>query len=451
MSDEGKVKGEGSVGPRGGSRPFPGTPEALRNLIEYAADAFFVHDHRGRILEVNRRACESLGYACEELLALSIQDLEAEVSGEDLIRLWSRLAPGQPVTVDGRHRRKDGTTFPVEVRVGLFEVGGEGSLILALARDVTERKWAEERLLESERRFRQLFEQSVEALFLHDEEGRLVDCNREAYRSLGYRREELLELHLSDFVVDLIPPSERETRRDTPWKRALGGTRTEVSFHENRHRRKDGTTFPVEVGIGSIEHGGRRLILASCRDITERKALEEALAHRASHDSLTGLPNGTVFRERLAQALSRSSRRGDRVAVMFLDLDDFKNVNDSLGHHMGDRLLVAVAERLRSCVRTEDTVARLHGDEFVVLLEDLTREDETLRVAERILKAMRRTFVLGGQEIHVTPSLGVALSPADGEARSGRDLVEDADEAMYRVKRAGGDGFHLFGEGDETP
>jgi len=445
VSGAGRIGGEEPVG------QFSERPEVLRSLIEYAADAFFVHDLEGRLLDVNQMACDSLGYACEELLELRVQDVEAGVPAEELVRTWGRMTPGTPVTVDGLHRRKDGSVFPVEVRLGLLEIEGR-PLVLAIARDVTKRKEAEERLLESERRFRQLFEQSVDALFLHDEEGRIVDCNKEACRSLGYGREELLQLRLSNFVVDLIPPSERESRPDTPWRRALrGGPAAEFSFHENRHRRKDGTTFPVEVGIGSIEHGGRRLILASVRDITERKVLEEALAHRASHDNLTGLPNGTVFRERLAQALSRSSRRGDRVAVMFLDLDDFKNVNDSLGHHMGDRLLVAVAERLRSCVRTEDTVARLHGDEFVVLLEDLTREDETLRVAERILKAMRRTFVLGGREIHVTPSLGVALSPADGEARSGRDLVEDADEAMYRVKRAGGDGFHLFGEGDETP
>jgi diguanylate cyclase (GGDEF)-like protein/PAS domain S-box-containing protein len=431
-----------------GGEPFPGSPEALRSLIECAADAFFVHDFEGRILDVNRRACTSLGYACEELLGLSIQDVETGVSGEELAEAWGSLVPGQPVTVDGCHRRKDGATFPVEVRIGLFEVGGR-PLILALARDVTERKEAEERLLESERRFRQLFEQSVEALFLHDEDGRLVDCNREACRSLGYTREELLSLTLSDFVVDLIPPDEREARDDTPWRHALGGEpRADVVFHENEHRRKDGATFPVEVGIGSIEYGGRRLILASCRDITERKELEERLAHQASHDPLTGLPNRRLFDERLEQALSRSSRRGDRVAVMFLDIDDFKRVNDSLGHRAGDRLLVAVAERLRGCVRTEDTVARLHGDEFAVLLEDLTGEDEAVRVARRILEAMRRVFVLDG-ETSITSSLGIALGPAD--RAPGRDLVEAADRAMYRAKNAGKNGLHLFREEDENP
>jgi len=447
--EQGKIENEEPVGTGDRSRPFSERPEVLRSLIEYAADAFFVHDLEGRLLAANQMACDSLGYACEELLEMRVQDVEAGASAEELARAWGRLAPGRPVTLEGLHRRKDGSVFPVEVRVGLLEAEGR-PLVLAIARDVTERKEAEELLLESERRFRQLFEQSVEALLLHDEHGNIVDCNAEACRSLGYSREELLGLNLSDFVVDLIPPEERELRDDTPWQRALRGgpPNNAVSFHENLHRRKDGSTFPVEVGIGSIEYGGRRLILASCRDITERKRLEEALAHRASHDALTGLPNRTLFEERLDQAVSRSRRRGDRVAVIFLDLDGFKPVNDSLGHRTGDLLLAAVAERMRACIRKEDTVARIGGDEFVVLLEDITRDEEAVGAARRILGAMRRPFVLGDRVVSITASLGVASSGPDLQAGK-RDLVSDADRAMYRAKRAGGDGIRLFDAEDE--
>jgi len=434
----------------GASRSFAGNPEVLRSLVEYAADAFFVHDYEGRILDANRQACDSLRYPCDELLGLRVQDVEVGLSSEEMTRAWGRMVPGHPVTLNGVHRRKDGSTFPVEVRVGLVEVEGR-MLMLALARDVTERKEAEELLQESERRFRQLFEQSVDALFLHDEEGRIVDCNKEACRSLGYARRELLELSIEEIAEDVIPASEREARDDTPWRRALRAEHPgSVSFHENRHRRKDGSTFPVEVGIGSVEYGGRRLILASCRDITERKAMEDALSHRASHDGLTGLPNRQLFEERLKQAISRSDRRGARIAVIFVDLDDFKTVNDSLGHRVGDRLLVAAAERLRACTRTEDTVARLGGDEFVVLLEDLSGEEEALRVARRALKAMRRPFVLDGHELSVTSSLGVTVRSSTDKPRDRkRDLVDEADKAMYEAKTAGKDGVRLYRTEDE--
>jgi diguanylate cyclase (GGDEF)-like protein/PAS domain S-box-containing protein len=431
--------------PEGASRSFAGNPKVLRSLVEYAADAFFVHDYEGHILGANRQACDSLRYSCDELLELRVQDVEVGLSSEEMTRAWGRMVPGHPVTLDGVHRRKDGSTFPVEVRVGLVEVEGR-LLMLALARDVTERKEAEDLLQESERRFRQLFEQSVDALFLHDEEGRIVDCNKEACRSLGYARGELLELSIEEVAEDVIPASEREARDDTPWRRALRAEHPgSVSFHVNRHRRKDGTTFPVEVGIGSIEHRGRRLILASCRDITVRKELEEALSHQASHDGLTGLPNRQLFAERLAQALSRSDRRGEKIAVIFVDLDDFKAVNDSLGHRMGDRLLVAAAERLRACTRTEDTVARLGGDEFVVLLEDLSSQEEALQVANRALRAMRRTFVLDGHELSVTCSLGVTLRSSAGQPRDRkRDLVDEADQAMYEAKTAGKNNVRLY-------
>jgi diguanylate cyclase (GGDEF)-like protein/PAS domain S-box-containing protein len=416
--------------------------EELRGVVEYAGDAFFVHDREGNILDVNRRACESLGYTREELLSLSVGDVEQGFSPEDMAELWDRMEPGRPITVDGLHRRRDGVTFPVEVRLGLFEAGGR-RLMLALARDVAERKEAEDLLLESERRFRQLFEQSVEALILHDERGNIVDCNTVAHESLGYTRQEMLSLSVEDFVVHLLSEVEKEAKgEDTPWRRALGGA-DNVSFHENEHRRKDGTTFPVEVGISSIDYGGRRLILASCRDITERKVLEEALAHRASHDPLTGLANRDLFEERLRQALARAARHGRKAAVLFVDLDDFKAVNDAFGHRVGDRLLSEVAGRLKDGVRIEDTVGRLGGDEFVVLLEDLAREDEALLVARRVGETLRPPFALDGRMLAVTASIGAALGPS-GDDPLGQDLIGEADAAMYRAKQSGKNRQEVF-------
>ncbi len=414
----------------------------LRSLVEQAADAIFVHDLEGKLVDVNRRACESLGYAREELLALSVAGVEQSLETRGFARIWERAISGEPVTVEGVHRRKDGTTFSVEVRVGLFEAGRR-CLILAVARDVTGRKEAEEALRESEARFRALFEQSSNALFVHDYTGQMVDCNLEACRSLGYAQEDLLALSVEDFGLKLISDEEGLDEGGMLWERVMAaepGTVAGVVL--GMHQRKDGTTFPVEVRLSGVDYGGRRLILASCRDLTERRTLEGRLAHQAFHDSLTGLPNRALFADRLEHALARAERRGGKVAVLFLDLDNFKYVNDSLGHDAGDRLLAAAAGRLEGCVRPGDTVARLGGDEFAVLLEEVGDAGEATRVARRAVEALSGLFDLGGREVFVGTSVGIALGEAGRERPD--DLLRKADMALYEAKRGGKARYALF-------
>lgn len=414
-------------------------------LVENAGDAFFVHDLEGRFVDVNRWACDSLGYTREELLKLSVADVETSFVNESLQEIWESLVPGVPITIEGTHRRKDGSTFPVEIRAGVFESEGR-PLMLALVRDVAERKKAQKALEESEGRFRQLFEQSVDALLVHDEEGRFVDCNSEACRSLGYTREELLRLSVKDIATDLLTEEEKEKLGgDTLWAKAMRGEPGKtVNFHQNRHRRKDGTTFPVEVGVGSIDYGGRRLIFASARDITERKELERRLAHQAFHDPLTGLPNRALFLDRLGHALAASDRRDGSTAVLFLDLDDFKLINDSLGHGAGDELLVAIARRLTTRLRPGDTVARLGGDEFTVLLEDVRGGKDVEQIVARIMDVLATPLEVMGHEILVTASIGVV---PDASGRGGpEELLRDADLAMYRAKENGKARYEIYEE-----
>jgi diguanylate cyclase (GGDEF)-like protein len=173
------------------------------------------------------------------------------------------------------------------------------------------------------------------------------------------------------------------------------------------------------------------------RDVTERKAVEERLAYQAFHDFLTDLPNRALFMDRLGHSLARAGRRGGRVALLFADLDNLKQVNDTLGHEAGDEILKAVAGRLRSELRPEDTVARLGGDEFVVLLEDVGGVDEAARGAERVVEALRFPFARRGRDLSVTASVGVALSAARALGDRPKDLLRAADRAMYRAKRRG--------------
>lgn len=296
----------------------------------------------------------------------------------------------------------------------------------AYATDVTKRR-------ESERRFRQLFDHCVEAIFLHDTRGRIVDCNAEACLSLGYGREELLSLSVEDFALDVLSQEERLRRDDTPWSRALrAGPEARVSFHENVHRRKDGSTFPVEVGIGAMDYGERRLVLASARDISERKLLEEELVHRATHDPLTGLPNRELLDARLETALARAGRRGEGVAVMFLHLGGLQRAREQLGYRAGDRLLAAAAQRIRGCLGLEDSVGRMSGDELVVLAESATDGAQSRQTTLDILEELRQPLQLADREFQTEATVGVSLAPAETG-----DPIDEAYEAMCQARRSG--------------
>lgn len=361
-------------------------------------------------------------------------------------RRWLRsederdVHPGEIFATEYRVLHRDGRTVWVRNEAIVVEEG-QSRYWQGFMLDITERKRSEQSRLESERSFRHLFEQSVDALLVHDVDGRIVDCNSEACRSLGYSREELLRMYVRDFATELVSESEKRTNGDArgggTWQRAVSGQPGEVAgVHLGRHWRKDGTTFPVEVRVGGVEYGGEHLVFAAARDISERKSLERQLEHQAWHDALTGLPNRLAFQERLDNALSGAQRSGGLVAILFLDLDDFKVVNDSLGHAVGDQLLVTVGQRLKECLRVGAIAARFGGDEFTVVLEGISDASEAEQVAGRIIRQLKEPFAIEGHHLFVTSSIGIALSDtADrGSQDIPGDLLRNADIALYRAK-----------------
>jgi diguanylate cyclase (GGDEF)-like protein/PAS domain S-box-containing protein len=290
--------------------------------------------------------------------------------------------------------------------------------------------WSQEALSQSEERYRELFENAGDCVFILDSRGTFTSANLATELTLGYASEELLGRKLSDFVA----PGSGET---VPLALDGGGTDERQALAcELDVVVKHGRHVQLDLSARAITQQGEPLGWQCIgRDMTERRRFVEQLRHRAFHDSLTGLANRDLFADRVEHALAHRSGGTSSTAVLLLDLDDFKAVNDSLGHQAGDLLLVAVAARLRSCARPSDTCARLGGDEFAILLENASAE-AAVAVADRILDALRPAVRIGGREVFAGVSIGVALG--DGGGESSDVLLREADVAMYKAKALGG-------------
>src|SRR5829696_1163170 len=270
--------------------------------------------------------------------------------------------------------------------------------------------------------------------------GRIVLWNAAATKIFGYSSSEARE-HSWTVIVPERLKAQCEAGMARYWDTGHGPYIDSHVVLELPAVRKDGKEITIELALSHIslshnmENRGR-LVLAIIRDVTERKAMEERLNHEALHDSLTDLPNRRLLMDRLGQALSRTRRQHNRVAVLFMDLDSFKVVNDSLGHEVGDLLLTVVAQRLGRCLRPEDTLARFGGDEFTVLIEALDDAEQAVQVAERITDELRRPFIVEGRELHVAASIGISLG--DARTHDPDALLREADTAMYRAKSEGG-------------
>jgi diguanylate cyclase (GGDEF)-like protein/PAS domain S-box-containing protein len=308
--------------------------------------------------------------------------------------------------------------------------------------DITERKRFEEALERLSRQHEMVLKSAGEGIFGLNLDGNATFVNPAAARMTGWEVEELVGRPQHEVLHHTRPDGSPYPREECPIHAALEDGTTH-SRDDEVFWRKDGTSFPVEYMSSPIRKDGEVVgAVVTFKDIIGRKALEQQLHHQAFHDPLTELPNRALFMDRLEHALTRANRRGNKVAVLFTDLDNFKVINDSLGHEIGDQLLVAVAERLKACLRPEDTAARLGGDEFTILVEDIASVDEGVQIAERIADILRPPITLEDQEVFATVSTGIVLNSTAQEQAA--DLLRHADLAMYRAKRRGKARYEVF-------
>ncbi|MHB1513751.1 MAG: putative bifunctional diguanylate cyclase/phosphodiesterase [Acidiferrobacter sp.] len=315
-------------------------------------------------------------------------------------------------------------------------------LVRALVASERTAREAHAQLKDTEAYIQAILSSVEEGLATISESGIIETFNPAMARLFGYAVEEAIGHN-----VALLMPEPHRSHHDDYLRhyRETGEARVIGSGRELVGRRKDGTEFAIDLRVSEFTLGGTRRIIGTVRDATGRREAERRLEHVATHDALTDLPSRALIQVRVDQLIRRAERSGQLFAVMFIDLDGFKGVNDSLGHDVGDRLLQQVAQRLRGTLRVEDTVGRLGGDEFVVLAPALVTPMDAALIADKLVRALSEPYPVDGHVLYTTASMGVALYPQDG--RDVDTLLKNSDTAMYRAKRSGGRQFHCFGDG----
>jgi diguanylate cyclase (GGDEF)-like protein/PAS domain S-box-containing protein len=392
-----------------------------------------------KFLAVNEAAIRHYGFSRREFLAMTIADIRPEEDIPALLEATAKRIDGLQEAQTWRHRKKGGTIINVEIVSHDLDFQGTAAELVA-ANDITERKQIEQALRQAEEKYRAIFESAVGAIFQSTPGGRYTTVNPAMAHMLGYDSPQELVASITDIPQQLyVDPKRREE-----FKRLLREHGTVRNF-ECQIYRKDGSKMWVSANVRAVSKAGVLVGYEGLNeDITARKVAEERVQFLAYYDALTGLPNRTLLQDRLATALAGARRRKDKVAVLFLDLDRFKVVNDLLGHSGGDLLLQDVAERLKRWARQQDTVARLGGDEFLIVLTTVKEISDAAVAAERLMDAMAAEFVVQGQSFSINCSLGISIFPEHGT--DVETLIKNADAAMYCAKDNGRANFRFFTE-----
>ncbi|MDA1089818.1 MAG: EAL domain-containing protein [Proteobacteria bacterium] len=420
---------------------FKKSEKDFRHIIELAPDLICVC-RNAKISMINPAGADMLGlWPADTLIGRRITDFVHadfhEIFGNRLESLIAKKIRMPMVLV-----RPDGQEVEVEIAALPYqEKDADDDAVMLMARDVSERNRALKTAAARENHLRKIMDTVVDGIVTFDRRGIIETVNPAAEKIFGYEPGELITRNVRKLMdIPLAPEHDGYVEEvETTGRPRLFGTDYEVEG-----LRQDGSTFPVELAVGMLREGGRRIYIGVLRDITRRKEQEDRLLHLATRDPLTRLPNRRLFTERLEQAIDRADKTSGKFAVLFIDLDHFKNINDALGHVAGDMVLQSVGERLQKCLRDGDTVAHLSGDEFPIILNGIEGRAEAEKIATEILKTLAEPFTVEGKEIYTTGSIGIVLYPDSATTIS--DLMRNVDTAAYKAKDQGRDTYQFYSQ-----
>ena len=413
--------------------PVKETKEMYRSIVEDTFVGIYIIQN-GLFAYVNGQMAEIFGYKQEEMLFKAVREIVLPEDYELVAENIRRRIEGEIESIQYQFRgvKKDKTVIYIKVLGSKILYKGSPAVIGTLI-DITESKRNDEQL----RMAAKVFESTIEGVVVTDVEGKIQWVNPAFSKITGYSKEEALgknprilksERHDDEFYRDMW----RDIKAKGQWQGEIW------------NRRKNGETYPEWLTISAIrdELGKTIQYVSVFSDITERFQREERIKYQAYHDALTGLPNRSLLHDRLSMALTHAHRSGKMIAIMMLDLDRFKRINDTLGHPVGDILLQVVAKRLANTIRSGDTVSRLGGDEFAIILENIGSVENVIKVAQKILRRMEAPVQIKAHDLYISTSIGISLYPTDGQDAD--SLLKFADTAMYQAKQEGRNQYRLY-------
>jgi diguanylate cyclase (GGDEF)-like protein/PAS domain S-box-containing protein len=427
--------------------------ERYRTILEDIDEGYYENDLAGNFTFVNDSECRDLGYSREELIGMNYRQYSDEATAKKLYELFYNIYnTGNPIKrFPGQFISKDGTRHVNEVSASLIrDAKGKPIGFRGVSQDITERKKSEEELRQSEERFRRIFDQGHFGMTLANSDYTIVMANKAFCGLLGYSEQELVGQNL----IDLTYEEDREKSREFAGQLFAGSI--PVFRLAKRYVKKNGAILWANITASAIhgKEGNVLYCLVIIEDLTESKRTAEKIHLLHYYDSLTGLPNRTFHKELMKRAIEHAHRHKEIFALIYIGLDNFQRINDTLGHGIGDLLLKAVADRLANSLRksdyvarsnegeTENVVSRVGGDEFIVLAHDLKQAQDAVIASRRLLREISAPYDLNGREVFMTASIGIALYPEDGADVD--DLLENAEKAMRHTKSEGKNNYHFY-------
>lgn len=414
-----------------------GLQERLGRILENSSNEIYIFNADSlKFVQVNKGARDNLGYSMQELAKLTPPDIKPQFTKQAFQKLLEPLYSGQQnmLTFTTEHQRKDGSLYPVEVVLQLSRQESPQVFVTTI-RDISERIKAEQALRDSEQYNRMLFEESTIGLVLCRMNGDLVDANPAFTAILGRTIQETQKLNYWDITPEKYAAMEQQQLKSLEQTGQYGP-------YEKEYIHKDGHLVPVRLTGRILEKQEERFIWSSVENISEHKRARARIEHMAFHDTLTDLPNRELLRDRVEHAINIARRDHTSLGILFLDIDRFKAINDSLGHDVGDQLLHQTAHRLNTVVREIDTVARFGGDEFIVVMEKVANKADIEVLARKITEHMEEPFYIDSRELFVTTSIGISVFPEN--SLEFEELISQADIAMYQAKESGRNNFKFY-------